>query len=280
MRPELTAVDDRVLLLFWDKGGREPGVRVRWLDADGRIGGMSSVVGASRPGLFWPAMDRASDGTFWLVWQQSPDKEGDDIFLRHLDAISSPWVPRSARTDYEPDKGKSPRVSAPSIAVSSTKPLRRVRARAGQAAHHRAHACAADVAGPHDRAAGTTKTSRQIGEVTARTRTRSAATTRTSRARRTSACSCGTRSRRARRPRSSIRPRARCSGASGSPRAAATRPWRLRRRARRGRLLRVGRVRIARRLAGRGRHDEHLRQGHGRRAATWIAPGRARASGS
>ena len=46
MRPELLAVDDRVALLFWDKSGREPGVHVRWLDADGRINGMSTVVGA------------------------------------------------------------------------------------------------------------------------------------------------------------------------------------------------------------------------------------------
>jgi serine/threonine protein kinase len=119
MRPELTAVDDRLLLLFWDKGGREPGVRVRWLDPDGRIGGMSSVVGASKSGLFWPAMDRAADGTFWLVWQQNPDKEGDDIFVRHLGPDLKPLGAEIRVTDYEPEKGKSPRVSAPGIAVSS-----------------------------------------------------------------------------------------------------------------------------------------------------------------
>jgi serine/threonine-protein kinase len=101
MRPALTTVDDRVLLLFWDKGGREPGVRVRWLDADGRIGGMSSVVGASKAGLFWPAMDRAADGTFWLVWEQSPDKEGDDLFLRHIDADLKPIGGEIRATDYE-----------------------------------------------------------------------------------------------------------------------------------------------------------------------------------
>ena len=119
MRPALLTVDDRVVLLFWDKSGREPGVHVRWLDADGRIGGMSSIVGRRKPGLFWPAMDRAPDGTFWVAWQQSPDKEGDDLFLRHLDADLKPLGAEVRATDYEPDKGKSPRVSAPSIAVSS-----------------------------------------------------------------------------------------------------------------------------------------------------------------
>src|SRR5579859_6953435 len=119
MRPELLAVDDKVLLLFWDKSGREPGVRVRWLDADGRIAGMSSVVGASKPGLFWPAMDRAPDGTFWLAWEQNPDKEGDDVFLRHLDAELKPMGAEIRATDYESEKGKSPRLSVPRIAVSS-----------------------------------------------------------------------------------------------------------------------------------------------------------------
>jgi len=120
MRPELLSVGDRAVLLFWDKGGREPGVRVRWLDADGRIGGMSSVVGAPKPGLFWPSMDHAPDGSFWVAWQENADKEGDDLFLRHLDADLKPIGGEIRATDYEPEKGKSPRVSVPGVAVSSS----------------------------------------------------------------------------------------------------------------------------------------------------------------
>jgi serine/threonine-protein kinase len=167
MRPSLTAVDDRVLLLFWDKGGREPGVRVRWLDADGRIGGMSSVVGASKPGLFWPAMDRAADGTFWLVWQQSPDKEGDDIFLRHLDADLKPMGAEIRATDYEPEKGKSPRVSAPSIAVSSTNLF--IAYALEQDKQHIIERMRVPLTSPDLTTGlqGTSKASRQIGEVTA-----------------------------------------------------------------------------------------------------------------
>jgi serine/threonine-protein kinase len=118
LRPELLTVDDKVALLFWDKSGREPGIHLRWLDADGRIGGMSSLVAAAKPGLFWPAMDRAADGSFWLVWLQNPDKDGDDVYLRHLDADFKPLGPEIRATDYEADKGKSPKVTVPSIAVS------------------------------------------------------------------------------------------------------------------------------------------------------------------
>jgi serine/threonine-protein kinase len=120
MRPELLTVGDRVALLFWDKSGREPGVRVRWLDADGRIGGMSSVVGAATAGLFWPAMDRAQDGTFWVTWQQGGGSgEGDNLFIRHLDAELKPLGPELRATDYQGDKAKAQRLSVPSVAVSS-----------------------------------------------------------------------------------------------------------------------------------------------------------------
>ncbi|MDP9034283.1 MAG: protein kinase [Myxococcota bacterium] len=119
MRPALLSVEDRVVLLFWDRSGHEPGVHVRWLDADGRIGGMSAVVAAAKAGLFWPAMDRAPDGTFWVAWQDSPDKEGEDIFLRRLDSELKPSGGEVRVTDYEPEKGKPPRASVPSIAVSS-----------------------------------------------------------------------------------------------------------------------------------------------------------------
>jgi serine/threonine-protein kinase len=119
MRPSLIPADDRVVLLFWDKSGREPGVRVRWLDADGRIGGMSSVVGAGKPGLFWPAMDRAADGGFWVAWQQPVEKDGDDLFLRRLDPDLRPVGPEVRATDYEPEKGRMPRVSSATVASSS-----------------------------------------------------------------------------------------------------------------------------------------------------------------
>jgi serine/threonine-protein kinase len=121
MRPSLLSVGDRVVLLFWDKSGRDAGVKVRWLDADGRIGGMSTTVGAARPGLFWPAIDRTPDGAgFWTVWQADTDKEGDDLFLRRLDAELTPQGPEVRASDYEPEKGKGVKVSSPGIAVSGS----------------------------------------------------------------------------------------------------------------------------------------------------------------
>jgi serine/threonine-protein kinase len=122
MRPSLLSAGDRVALLFWDKGGRDPGVKVRWLDADGRIDGMSVSVGSARTGLLWPAMDRTADGTgFWVVWQASRDKDdSDDIFLRRLDADLQPQGSEVRASDYELDKGKAAKPSSPTIGLSAS----------------------------------------------------------------------------------------------------------------------------------------------------------------
>src|SRR5439155_20562271 len=57
IRPSLLEVGERTLLLYWDRAGREAGVGVRWLDAEGRIAGASGLVGAPKPGSYWPAID-------------------------------------------------------------------------------------------------------------------------------------------------------------------------------------------------------------------------------
>ncbi|MGH7436048.1 MAG: protein kinase domain-containing protein [Polyangiaceae bacterium] len=121
MRPSLVSAGDRVALLFWDKSGRDPGVKVRWLDADGRISGMSVGIGAAKPGLFWPAIERTPDGSgFWVAWQANPDREGDDLFLHRLDAELVPQGVDVRASDYEPDKGKQLKVSSPSLAISGS----------------------------------------------------------------------------------------------------------------------------------------------------------------
>jgi serine/threonine-protein kinase len=109
------------VLLYWDKNARDPGVRVRWLDPDGRIGMMSEVVAAAKPGLTWPApvLDVAEGGGFWIAWQQDSDKDTDDLYLRRLGRDLKPMGPEIRLTDYEPEKGHVPRASSPSLAVSA-----------------------------------------------------------------------------------------------------------------------------------------------------------------
>jgi serine/threonine-protein kinase len=118
-RPQLVGIGDRSLLLYWDKSGREAGVRVRWLDIEGRIAGASVLVGAARPSkTTWPSIDRSPDG-FWVAWEDDRDKDGDDLFVRHLGQELEPLGPELRLTDFAQIKAKEANVRVPSIAVAS-----------------------------------------------------------------------------------------------------------------------------------------------------------------
>ncbi len=117
-RSTLLPVGDRVALLYWDKSGREAGVRVRWIDEDGRIAGPSILVGAARPGSYWPAIERAPDG-FFVAWEDARDREGTDLFLRRLSRELEPLGSELRATDYVGLPGRAPAVRVPSVAVGN-----------------------------------------------------------------------------------------------------------------------------------------------------------------
>ncbi|MBX3188124.1 MAG: serine/threonine protein kinase [Labilithrix sp.] len=127
-RPQLVAQSadaDRTVLLYWDAKGRDAGVRVRFLDADGRIdqtNGQSRLVGAARPGDFWPAIEKGPKG-FFVVWQDDRDKDKEfDLFVRALSNDLDTIGPEERLTDYHsPPKSKvpAPKVRYPSVAVAA-----------------------------------------------------------------------------------------------------------------------------------------------------------------
>jgi serine/threonine-protein kinase len=127
-RPQLTAQSpdsDRSVLLYWDKSGRDQGVRVRFLDADGRIdpiNGQSRLVGAARSGDFWPSIDKGPKG-FFVVWQDDRDKEKEyDLFVRALSNDLDTIGPETRLTDYHASpksKNPAPRVRYPSVAIAA-----------------------------------------------------------------------------------------------------------------------------------------------------------------
>jgi hypothetical protein len=90
---------------------------VRWLDAEGQIASPMIGVSPPKPGDSWPTIDRAPDG-FWVAWQDDRDKDGSNLFLRHLDTELHPTGNEIRATDYvAPEKGKAPQVRVPSVAV-------------------------------------------------------------------------------------------------------------------------------------------------------------------
>jgi serine/threonine protein kinase len=117
-RSTLLPVGDRFALLYWDKSGREAGVRVRWLDEYGRIAGPSVLVGGSRPGTYWPSMEKSPDG-FFVAWEDDRSKEGSDLYLRRLNRNLEPVGGEVRATDYVGVPGRLPYVRVPAVAVAS-----------------------------------------------------------------------------------------------------------------------------------------------------------------
>jgi serine/threonine-protein kinase len=117
-RPQLLAVGDRVALVYADMKGAEAGIHARWLDADGRIAAPSRAVTARKPNLgASPTLTRASDGTFWVAWEDDRQADSSDLYLRHLSADLEPIGNEVRSTDYVP-KGTKPRVRLPSAGIA------------------------------------------------------------------------------------------------------------------------------------------------------------------
>jgi eukaryotic-like serine/threonine-protein kinase len=117
-RSTILPVGDRLALLYWDKIGREAGVRVRWIDETGRIAGASVLVGGGRPGTYWPAIERAPDG-FFVAWEDDRDKDGSDLYLRHLDRELSPIGGEMRATDYVGPPSRKPSVRVPAVGIGN-----------------------------------------------------------------------------------------------------------------------------------------------------------------
>jgi len=117
-RPQLLAVGDRMALLYADKAGSEMGVRVRWIDEEGRIGGATMLVGGVRAAPYWPAFQKAPDG-FFVAWEDDRDKDGAQLYVRHLGRELEPVSPEIRATDYLGPPGHRPLARTPSVAVAN-----------------------------------------------------------------------------------------------------------------------------------------------------------------
>jgi serine/threonine-protein kinase len=134
LTPEATDADtpklgvigaDRLVLVYANEKGKEAGIHARLLDGNGapdQYKGQDVRVGGTKPGQFFPAIDKGPEG-FWVVWQDDRDKENEhDLYVRHLSNDLDMLTAETRLTDYfAPPKGKfgAPRVRHPTVAVAA-----------------------------------------------------------------------------------------------------------------------------------------------------------------
>jgi eukaryotic-like serine/threonine-protein kinase len=120
-RPEISHADDKLVMTYWDAKGPEAGVKVRFLEADGRIGGPPVAVSpASRSSSTFPSLTRTSDGSFYIAWSNEAEPSSEDIFLRRLSATLAPQGDVMRVTDFIASGLYKPRARFASLSVAGS----------------------------------------------------------------------------------------------------------------------------------------------------------------
>jgi len=82
-QPQLVSVDGRLVLVFWDETGKDPGVYVRLLDSEGKIQSPPRKLSSARKAAY-PTLTSAPNGDVWAVWEEDFENAGADIVARKL----------------------------------------------------------------------------------------------------------------------------------------------------------------------------------------------------
>ncbi len=82
-QPQLVGVGNRLVLVFWDETGKDPGVYVRLLDSEGKIQSPPRKLSSARKAGY-PTLTAAPNGDLWAVWEEDFENAGADIVARRL----------------------------------------------------------------------------------------------------------------------------------------------------------------------------------------------------
>jgi serine/threonine-protein kinase len=122
--PEASAVQDlgmlvagdKVILSFHDDGGKQPGVYVRQLGADGRIATPARRVARNKPADGSLSLVASGDG-YLAVWAEELAAGTSDLMVLRLQASLEPVAEPQRVTAFPAIKGVAERVSLPDAAV-------------------------------------------------------------------------------------------------------------------------------------------------------------------
>lgn len=118
--PKVLKTDKHLAFIYWDSGGKEPGVYVRLLDHGGRIASPARRISAIKRLQFYPSLARTPDGNYWAVWEEEQEDKATDLIVRKLNEELEPLGEPVRLTAMTPNKNHLPSgASYPDIAVTS-----------------------------------------------------------------------------------------------------------------------------------------------------------------
>jgi serine/threonine protein kinase len=120
-QPEIRKAGDKVLLVYWDEGGKEPAVYFRQLDAQGKIAGPAQRLSNIKSGDMSPAVTAADDGGFWVTWTEQVEPQSTDLLLRKIRPNFEAEKETVRLTAFAPQRGTGTRAATPDVTVAHGK---------------------------------------------------------------------------------------------------------------------------------------------------------------
>jgi eukaryotic-like serine/threonine-protein kinase len=103
---QLTPIEDKLAVIYWEGAGSEPGVYVRMLKADGRMDQAALRISDVGRSQFYPSLTLTKDKTFLAIWTEQLRRGTSDVMARRLSANLEPLGPTLKLTEFVPDKGQ------------------------------------------------------------------------------------------------------------------------------------------------------------------------------
>jgi serine/threonine-protein kinase len=117
-QPTFEALDDGLLLLYWDSSPEASGVFIRKLEASGSIASPPLPVSPSNERQSFPTLAHEPGGRLWVVWTERDGARVSNLFARTLDAELKPSGRTVRLTRYRPPPRNASTPSEASAAIA------------------------------------------------------------------------------------------------------------------------------------------------------------------
>lgn len=114
---ELVPTGEHLALLYWEDGGKEPGVYARMLDLEGKIETGLRKLSSGRKGDYYPALALMPGGDFWAVWEEEIEGNVSDLVARRLGPDLEPKSNAVRLTAFRPPSGPARQPRTPSAVI-------------------------------------------------------------------------------------------------------------------------------------------------------------------
>jgi serine/threonine-protein kinase len=114
---ELVPTGDHLALVYWEDGGKEPGVYARMLDLEGKIETGLRKLSSGRKGDYYPALAIMPSGEFWAVWEEEIEGNVSDLVARRLGPDLEPKANAVRLTAFRPPSGPARQPRTPSAVI-------------------------------------------------------------------------------------------------------------------------------------------------------------------